>query len=269
MELIWIEDFLALADTGNFTRAAERRNTTQPAYSRRVQRLEAWLGTSLFEREARPVALTPAGQEFLERAKRLREDILDSRRAVRSLASIYGHTTRLYTTNTLAIGFLASWMAKTGLTNYSLIVASVSGCLEALRHGRGTLALIPSFGGEEDLGPWPREVVGKDQLVLLATPEVAARIAVVDGRLTGPMLVYAPGTAYGMAINEVLAAEKITLAELPVCESASAEALAVQVRAGLGAGWVPQSLAAPELVRCAVPAGLDAEYEIVMLYRKG
>ena len=70
-----------------------------------VQRLEAWLGVSLFEREARPVALTSAGQEFLARAERLREDILDSRRAVRSLASIYDHTTRLYTTNTLAIGF--------------------------------------------------------------------------------------------------------------------------------------------------------------------
>jgi DNA-binding transcriptional LysR family regulator len=268
MELIWIEDFLALSETGNFTRAAERRHTTQPAYSRRVQRLEAWLGTSLFEREARPVSLTPAGQEFLERAKRLREDILDSRRAVRSLASIYDHTTRLYTTNTLAIGFLANWMAKTGLTNYSLIVASVSGCLEALRQGRGTLALIPSFGNEEDLGPWPREVVGKDRLVLMATPDVAARITIENGQLAGPMLVYAPGTAYGMAVQTVLNAEKIALRDLPVCESASAEALAVQVKAGLGAGWVPQSIAAPELVRCAVPESLDAGYEIVMLYRK-
>ena len=269
MELTWIEDFLALASTGNFTRASELRNTTQPAYSRRVQRLEAWLGVSLFEREARPVALTPAGQEFLERAKRLREDIIDSRRAVRSLASIYGQSTRLYTTNTLAIGFLANWMAKTGLTNYSLIVASVSGCLEALRQGRGTLALIPSFGGDEDLGPWPREVVGKDRLVLMATPEMAARITVEDGKLAGPMLVYAPGTAYGMAVQTVLDAERIGLQGLPVCESASAEALAVQVKAGLGAGWVPQSLAAPELVRCAVPEGLDAGYDIVMLHRKG
>ena len=83
------------------------------------------------------------------------------------------------------------------------------------------------------------------------------------------MLVYAPGTAYGMAVQTVLNAEKITLRDVPVCESASAEALAVQVKAGLGAGWVPQSIAAPELVRCGVPAGLDAGYEIVMLYRRG
>ena len=267
MELIWIEDFLVLAETGNFTRAAALCHTTQPAYSRRIQRLEGWLGVELFEREARPIVLTSAGREFLERARRLREDILDSRRAVRSLASIYGQTTRLYTTNTLAIGFLASWMAKTGLTNYSLIVASVSGCLEALRHGRGTLALIPSFSSAEELGPWPREIVGHDKLVLLATPEMAQQITIQDGKLCGKLLVYAPGTAYGQAIRERLDAENISLAGLPVCESASAEALAVQVKAGLGAGWVPQSLAAPELVRCAVPEGLDAGYDIVMLHR--
>ena len=42
MELQWIDDFLALCQTRNFTRAAEARCTTQSAYSRRVQRLEEW-----------------------------------------------------------------------------------------------------------------------------------------------------------------------------------------------------------------------------------
>ena len=50
MELTWIEDFLALQRTQNFTEAAAQRCTTQPAFSRRVQQLEEWLGTTLFDR---------------------------------------------------------------------------------------------------------------------------------------------------------------------------------------------------------------------------
>ncbi|MCB2102451.1 MAG: LysR family transcriptional regulator, partial [Rhodobacterales bacterium] len=37
MELSWLEDFVALAETGSFSRAAERRNLTQPAFSRRIR----------------------------------------------------------------------------------------------------------------------------------------------------------------------------------------------------------------------------------------
>jgi DNA-binding transcriptional LysR family regulator len=61
MELTWIDDFLALEHTRNFTRAADMRHTTQSAYSRRIARLEEWLGARLFDRDARPVALTPEG----------------------------------------------------------------------------------------------------------------------------------------------------------------------------------------------------------------
>ena len=48
MELIWLEDFLMLADTLNFSRAAELRHVTQPAFSRRIRALEGWVGADLF-----------------------------------------------------------------------------------------------------------------------------------------------------------------------------------------------------------------------------
>ena len=128
MELLWIDDFLALAETRNFTRAAEIRFTTQSAYSRRVQRLEEWLGAELFDRETRPVALTPAGEEFLARARRLREEIFDARRAVLSASSVFKKSLRVYATNTLAATLLPSWIGERGLENYSLIVASITGC---------------------------------------------------------------------------------------------------------------------------------------------
>ena len=62
MRIAWLEDFLALIETGNFSRAAEMRGTAQPAFSRHIQGLEDWAGMPLFERERRPVSLTAAGR---------------------------------------------------------------------------------------------------------------------------------------------------------------------------------------------------------------
>jgi DNA-binding transcriptional LysR family regulator len=46
MNLSWLHDFLALAETGNFSRAADARHMTQPAFSRRIRALEDWLGVA-------------------------------------------------------------------------------------------------------------------------------------------------------------------------------------------------------------------------------
>ena len=62
MDLIWLEDFLAIAEEGGFSRAAERRHVTQPALSRRIKVLEEWLGTPLIERRSHTLTLTPAGE---------------------------------------------------------------------------------------------------------------------------------------------------------------------------------------------------------------
>jgi DNA-binding transcriptional LysR family regulator len=55
MEFIWLEDFLALVDSGSFSRTAELRHVTQPAFSRRIRALERWVGVNLFERNRHPV----------------------------------------------------------------------------------------------------------------------------------------------------------------------------------------------------------------------
>ncbi|KKK08014.1 LysR family transcriptional regulator, partial [Pseudomonas putida SJ3] len=62
MNLKQLEYALAVADTGSFTRAAERCHVVQSALSHQVARLEAQLGVSLFERSSRRVRLTPAGE---------------------------------------------------------------------------------------------------------------------------------------------------------------------------------------------------------------
>ena len=69
LDLEWIEDFLALAETGNFSRAAEARVIAQPAFSRHIRSLEEWVGVDLIDRGAHPVGLTDAGRRFLPLAR--------------------------------------------------------------------------------------------------------------------------------------------------------------------------------------------------------
>jgi DNA-binding transcriptional LysR family regulator len=67
--------FIAAAEEGNFQRAADRLNIAQSALSRRIQDLEAELGVPLFQRQARGVRLTTAGQAFLADVRKVMDDI--------------------------------------------------------------------------------------------------------------------------------------------------------------------------------------------------
>lgn len=67
--LLWT--FVAIADTGSFTLAAERLNSTQSTVSQHLGRLEAAVGQQLIDRTARPVLPTPAGERLVGYARRL------------------------------------------------------------------------------------------------------------------------------------------------------------------------------------------------------
>jgi DNA-binding transcriptional LysR family regulator len=69
-----IQYFLAIVETGNFSRAAEQLLISQPSLSSAIRKLEGELGVILFERGGRRTQLTPPGQVFLEKAQKLLED---------------------------------------------------------------------------------------------------------------------------------------------------------------------------------------------------
>src|SRR3954469_21537354 len=71
MELHQLRYALAVAETGNFTRAAERSHITQPSLSQQIINLEREVGHKLFHRLGRKAVLTEAGAVFLERARRI------------------------------------------------------------------------------------------------------------------------------------------------------------------------------------------------------
>ena len=83
MSLAQIETFVTVAGTGNLTRASARLRVAQPALSRQIRSLEDELGTPLFERTPKGMALLPQGAVFLEHAKRILADVEAAKSSVR------------------------------------------------------------------------------------------------------------------------------------------------------------------------------------------
>jgi DNA-binding transcriptional LysR family regulator len=83
MELRQIKFFMAVAEERHFGRAAERMFIAQPALSQHVRRLERELEVQLFDRSARHVRLTPAGEAFLEVAQRMTRQVDEATTAAR------------------------------------------------------------------------------------------------------------------------------------------------------------------------------------------
>jgi LysR family hydrogen peroxide-inducible transcriptional activator len=82
MEIHQLRYFVAVADEGNFSRAAEKVRVAQPSLSQQIQKLEAEVGQPLFDRLPRAVVLTEAGRCLLEFARKILADVADAQRCV-------------------------------------------------------------------------------------------------------------------------------------------------------------------------------------------
>ncbi len=83
-----IQAFVQIAELGSFSRAAEVLFVTQTALTRRIQRLEAFVGVRLLDRTTRSTALTPMGREFLPLARRLVNDLTHGLDRLRTLSRL-------------------------------------------------------------------------------------------------------------------------------------------------------------------------------------
>ncbi len=80
MEIHQLRYFVAVAEEGSFSHAAEREHVSQPSLSQQIQKLEAELNQQLFDRLPRAVVLTEAGRSLLGYARQILTGIADARR---------------------------------------------------------------------------------------------------------------------------------------------------------------------------------------------
>ena len=103
MDIAALKAFIAVADSGSFSLAAEQLFLTQPAISKRVSALENELEARLFDRIGRGVSLTEAGQALLPRARNILLDLEDSVRALSNLSGEVHGTLRFGTSHHIGL----------------------------------------------------------------------------------------------------------------------------------------------------------------------
>jgi DNA-binding transcriptional LysR family regulator len=183
MELRHLRYFVAVAEEKNVTRAAARLFVTQPALSRQIKDLEKHLGVELFIRAPSGLQLSPAGQEFLPRARDLLERSVEAELAMRRFAECRNHS--------LGIGYIAPTLGsflgqalqifnqRHAQIEVRLFELPPSRQIEALREGRLDIALIgyacPELGREWKIEPIYRVPL---MAVLPASHPLAARAAI-------------------------------------------------------------------------------------------
>ncbi|MEI8632163.1 LysR family transcriptional regulator [Vibrio sp. PP-XX7] len=79
MEIRWLDDFIALARTRHFSRAADEQNVTQPTFSRRIKLLEEEMKVTLVDRNTLPLSLTPEGEIFLQSAELITRQLRETK----------------------------------------------------------------------------------------------------------------------------------------------------------------------------------------------
>ncbi len=140
MELRHLHTFIALAEELHFGRAAARLHVVQPAVSQTLKHLEAEVGARLLERSSRRVSLTPAGQGFLEHARRALAEVDHAVASARRLAAgEQGSLTLRFTAMsalTVLPRALARYRDRYPAVDVQLQQGGTEDTLEALRHGR-------------------------------------------------------------------------------------------------------------------------------------
>ena len=111
MEVHQLKYFCAVAETGNFTRAAEREQVAQPSLSQQIMKLEEELGVRLFDRLGRAVRLTDVGQVFLKRARTVLGELRAAREEVAERQSTMSGPISVGVIPTIAPYFLPSRLA--------------------------------------------------------------------------------------------------------------------------------------------------------------
>ncbi len=274
METRWLQDFLALADTGSFTRAAALRNASQAAFSRRIQALEGWLGATLVDRGTFPARLTPEGLRFRRDAARILEGILTTRGELQGRPM--PDRIRVAMPYAVATGAFPAWWAAwtaPGTGNEALscqvLLGNVHDMISLL--AAGTVDLLLCFEAAAQPAPLDPARYARIPLQVDHLRPMARRGLLPPGAWPGrpghpvPILAYPQTVLFGRLVALAIEAAPTPLHMDIRAECDMADVLRGLALAGQGAAWLPGTALRPgddallEPAAPGFPGGMDAD----------
>ncbi len=257
METKWLEDFVSLAETRSFSRSAQLRHVTQPAFSRRIQSLEAWAGVDLVDRSSYPTTLTPAGKTLYAQALELLQSLQNTR------AMLRGHDVggqdfiEFAVPHTLAFTFFPAWLASLrdnfGQVKSRLIALNVHDAAMRLVEGGCDLLIAyhhPSQPLQLDPERYDMVVLGEEVVAPYAKPGPDGQpLFRLPGQVNRPLpyLGYAPGAYLGAVTDWILKQSDMPIHLDRVYETDMAEGLKAMAVEGHGVAFLPSSAVRKEL----------------------
>ncbi|MBO9196062.1 LysR family transcriptional regulator [Rhizobium sp. 16-449-1b] len=262
MDTVWLEDFLAVVRAGGFSRAAEQRAISQPAFSRRIKCLEDWVNAPLFDRETHSVRLTAAGERLKPFAEEVLRQLETGRRDAASAAQASTETLLFASTHALSMTFFPPWLRMIEkeeplMTSVQLTADSMVGCERLMIDGRAQFLLChhhPAASTRLTADRFRSVPLGEDVLVPVAAPGLAAESLMDEG----PYLAYSSESGMGRILAASWEESGRRPPPAPAFSSHLATVLAMMARDGRGLVWSPLSLiaediAAGRLVRVGQP----------------
>lgn len=257
MDTKLLEDFLSLAETGNFTRSAQLRHLTQPAFSRRIQTLESWLGTNVVDRTSYPPKLTEAGERFKEHAAAILQQLRSAREQVRGQQGLPAASLSFALPHALALTFFPKWLSdireQYGTLPCRLEAGNVHDAVLAFIEGQCDLLLCyhhPKVPVELERERYPCLLLGVEQVrpYALSGPD-GQQLFALPGTSTQPLpfLGYS-SDAYLRRITDLILERGDAPCYLQQCyENDMAEGLKNMALEGHGVAFLPESTVKREL----------------------
>jgi DNA-binding transcriptional LysR family regulator len=251
MDIDEIRTFVAIAQLGGFTRAADRLHRSQPAISRRMRLLEEELGAPLFERVRGRIALTGAGGALLPFAEAVLSAVEDGREAVRATIDENAGAVSLALVGTLAdsniVDVLRQFARQSKAVELDLRTATSQEVSDLVRRGEVTLGLRYHADERGDLNS---RIVGVEPMRVICSPDhplVGKRVA--KRRLVHEKWVGFPAArgreSFGRLLERLLAPIGTDDTKVTLIDSLTAQKRLVE--AGFGIALVPESSVRGEL----------------------
>ncbi len=255
MRLEWLEDILAVAQTGSFSEAAERRSLTQSAFSRRIHGIEEYIGVELFDRTRKPVQLrrtTEAQHDQIERlAAELRQLADDLRRGDRSSSNRIVIASQHALTTGLTPSILKGIQTRGDNTYVRLRSANLDECYSLLLSRQADIALLYRVPGEDHAikADYIDTInLCSDRLIPVYSGAAFADLTGLLALKEVPFVAY-PREVFLGQVMERLILPRVRSEYRTVASAETALTLAALEMAAVGVAvaWVPASLARPRI----------------------